>query len=135
VIDCAFCGKRLFHSEVRAGYGRNPLRKLRSNVALADAAVIAEKRRLANIGGSLPVTTMLGQKTFHLLILTEGFPTYGGLAGGPGSHRVGLREALEYEYQHYRMRPSVHGVSIDQRGNSDREAAGASSVYRRSGIL
>jgi tryptophanase len=79
---------------------------------------------LANIGGFLCTNNdMLAQQEKNLLILTEGFPTYGGLAGRDlDAIAVGLNEALEEDYLNYRIvstaylgnHIAAHGVPIVQ---------------------
>src|SRR5258708_34922433 len=100
--------------------------------ARADGGVMsAKKDGLANIGGFFACNNDAWAEDFrNLLILTEGFPTYGGLAGrGLEVISVGLREALEYEYQHYRH-PTVEDMAsrLIQRGIPIVKAAGGHAV-------
>lgn len=74
---------------------------------LSDGATIsAKKDGLVNIGGVLLIRNdAIFQKACNLLILTEGFVTYGGLAGRDlEAMAIGLTEVLDEDYLRYRIR-------------------------------
>lgn len=100
---------------------------------LADGATIsAKKDGLVNIGG---VLLLRDDETFHqasnLLILTEGFVTYGGLAGRDlEAMAIGFEEALHEDYLRYRIRSIEYlGEKLTEGGVSIVQPPGGHAVY------
>ncbi|MEN3026921.1 MAG: tryptophanase [Chlorobiota bacterium] len=93
------------------GYAeRTPWEIARELFSYADACFMsAKKDGLANIGGFVALRdSALAERVEQLLILWEGFPTYGGLAGRDlEAIAQGLREAFQEQYLHYRIHSIV----------------------------
>jgi tryptophanase len=92
----------------------------------------AKKDGMSNIGGFLCTNDdLLAQQEKDLLILTEGYPTYGGLAGRDlEAIGVGIQEALEEDYLRYRIASTAYlGDRIASRGVPIVQPPGGHAIY------
>jgi tryptophanase len=100
---------------------------------MADGAVMsAKKDALVNMGGFLTLKDpVLAEKCRNLLIITEGFTTYGGLSGRDmEALAIGLREVFDPAYLKYRIRSTEYlGDHLDKLGIPIMLPVGGHAVY------
>ena len=105
---CRFAENAYFIKKREDKYKNASIKNIVSEMfSYADGCTMsAKKDAIANIGGFLCTNSYdLAEKQKNLLILTEGFPTYGGLAGRDlEAIQIGLEEVLNEDYLEYRIR-------------------------------
>ena len=131
---CRFAENAYFIQQREDGQSRRSAASIaREMFDLADGATIsAKKDGLVNIGGVLLLRDeQLYDEARNLLILTEGFPTYGGLAGRDlEAMAQGFEEVLHEDYLHYRIKSTAYlGERLLEAGVQIVEPPGGHAIY------
>lgn len=131
---CRFAENAWFIKTREDGYGALSVPEIvREMFSYADGCTMsAKKDAFANIGGFLAMhDDTLAQQCRNLLIITEGFPTYGGLAGRDlEAIAIGLKEVMEEPYLRYRTRTTEYLTQkLMAAGVPVMQPAGGHAVY------
>ncbi|MBK7434053.1 MAG: tryptophanase [Chitinophagaceae bacterium] len=131
---CRFAENAYFIKLREPGYADKPVPEIVKEIfSHAEGCTMsAKKDAFANIGGFLAMRDeQLALKCRNLLIITEGFPTYGGLAGRDlEAIAIGLKEVMEEHYLQYRIR-SIEYITnkLIDAGVPVMQPAGGHAVY------
>jgi tryptophanase len=135
VIDgCRVAENSYFIKHREHGYENKSYEEIaRESLRLGDAFVMsAKKDGLVNIGGLLCLKDdKLSAQCTNLLIISEGFTTYGGLSGRDmEAMAIGLQEVFDPDYLHYRIRSTAYlGEHLKNKGIPVVWPIGGHAVY------
>ncbi len=141
ILDCCRIAENawfIHHKE--AGYSQWSYRHIAQKMfSLADGCIMsAKKDALVNMGGFLAVRDQaLSDACANLLIITEGFVTYGGLSGRDmEAMAIGLREVFDADYLTYRIKSTSYlGEHIKAKGVPVQYPIGGHAVYIDAGAF
>lgn len=134
-IDAArFAENSYFIKHREKGYSDVPVEDIAREIfRYADGVLMsAKKDAFANIGGFLAVhDDKIAEQVRQLMVITEGFPTYGGLSGRDlDAIAVGLQEILDENYLNYRIRSLEYlGKGLESTGLKLVKPFGGHAVY------
>jgi tryptophanase len=131
---CRFAENSYFIKMREEGYQNTSVENIAKELfSYADGCTMsAKKDAFANIGGFLAMNDpALAQQCRNLLVITEGFPTYGGLAGRDlEAIAIGLVEVLDENYLQYRIRSIEYLTNkLIEAGVPVMQPAGGHAVY------
>lgn len=134
-LDCCRIAENSYFVKHReSGFENTSYKEIAQQMfSLCDGAIMsAKKDALVNMGGFLAINDdELNEKLQNLLIITEGFATYGGLSGRDmEAIAIGLNEVFEPDYLQYRIRSTAYlGDRLEKIGIPIMRPTGGHAVY------